>query len=975
MKLFSPKKHKSTQKPSATKARAADRGASAPLAPKKAELSLFFQKPADLPPDVVARLGKECQQGRERFESFNLSRLKLAFGSFDEPMKKALFEILYLLHVNDPKLEEWRFKVKTRSEQGEREVERCMNLYLEGCPSGVAGMDQLPEVFLDEFSEHIREVFDASSPLPTTDNPAVVGVFSIGSIGTIGHKHLSSDLDLEVLYHTSPFFIPLKERDDNYYKTVLLLKTKQKIAEIKKKSKIGAKGFTPELNKKLAQKVQQALHTKFPLLERHLLLKNLNLADYYLKKPSKDLRQKVIAEVGGLLKNYQTSADQETLLKKRINLIQDYVNQKYPSAEIYLFPLSEHQMAEGAFSSTLESKESSGSAYEKILNYDTLMPGIYFNNSIPTHFLFSQALNNGKNMERLIDFLRFGILDEVYQGGGHNLNHQGPTPDLSYEYVADHHTAIYWEAFKASYGNLPKALLNLLRYEMLLVPKLNKTVIQLIKYPDCIDSWACEAESREKEGFIFSSAAVLELEKNFDPLQFDPWWLRYKALKIGYSSDGLIPGIELEEMEEITTLIDLCFALHVKLSDVFHYRKGNGPHREEVLAEFLAQAFPLGSKNRKVLDAVFIGETSEVARLEQRLKKVFKTSVERVLKKTGHYEKDQSLEENPEVAIWFHFYQKNFEYGPEVVPKGILSHLQVPRGQVLIGFEPGKGWFFKSIQKHKTQRYTDLANLPEEIILVDHCRFLWGLAYCNQNGYYGILDRGTLKERYTSLALMGSKLNLNDKVDDQYAFINPSQVEQIMLTIERFFPRTKPNYLTVIHEKQKITHVYVFLNLLRFGLVEFLFRDNLGVLRLKSIPCPNMKKRYQTYEHAFLDALQDKELEQRITALFLALHTHPQLIPCVAWVNSNSFVTSHSVTNIKKKEKDLNQALAQRIMHLPGLPPLVVGDVVAHQTLVAIWVVNNPVVLPGQPQQAHIVVFTGGRLGLQTITLLGKIRL
>ena len=69
---------------------------------------------------------------------------------------------------------------------------------------------------------------------------------------------------------------------------------------------------------------------------------------------------------------------------------------------------------------------------------------------------------------------------------------QGHTPDLQPSYVAEHYTAVYWEAFKASYGNLPKATLNLLRYETLLEAKLNKTIIQLIKDPQMLDKMRLE---------------------------------------------------------------------------------------------------------------------------------------------------------------------------------------------------------------------------------------------------------------------------------------------------------------------------------------------------------------------------------------------------------------------------------------------------------------------------------------------------
>ncbi len=43
-----------------------------------------------------------ANKGLEFFTRFNESRLDLAFSSFSEPMKHALFEVIYFLHVNVP---------------------------------------------------------------------------------------------------------------------------------------------------------------------------------------------------------------------------------------------------------------------------------------------------------------------------------------------------------------------------------------------------------------------------------------------------------------------------------------------------------------------------------------------------------------------------------------------------------------------------------------------------------------------------------------------------------------------------------------------------------------------------------------------------------------------------------------------------------------------------------------------------------
>ncbi|NIP71860.1 MAG: hypothetical protein GWO16_01965, partial [Gammaproteobacteria bacterium] len=40
--------------------------------------------------------------------------------------------------------------------------------------------------------------------------------------------------------------------------------------------------------------------------------------------------------------------------------------------------------------------------------------------------------------------------------------------------------------------------------------------------------------------------AVKELEDEFPELLADPWWLRYKALKIGFHEDGGVTNITRE---------------------------------------------------------------------------------------------------------------------------------------------------------------------------------------------------------------------------------------------------------------------------------------------------------------------------------------------------------------------------------------------------------------------------------------------
>ena len=87
---------------------------------------------------------------------------------------------------------------------------------------------------------------------------------------------------------------------------------------------------------------------------------------------------------------------------KRLALIQKYIEDKFPKAEIYMFGMSLDMYRAGRYMSSLDFKESSGSAYELILNYETLMPGIQFTPGVPAHFCFPTAVNNDRQSRRIL---------------------------------------------------------------------------------------------------------------------------------------------------------------------------------------------------------------------------------------------------------------------------------------------------------------------------------------------------------------------------------------------------------------------------------------------------------------------------------------------------------------------------------------------------------------------------------------------
>ncbi|MDH5561829.1 MAG: hypothetical protein OEY59_13350, partial [Deltaproteobacteria bacterium] len=678
----------------------------------------------------------------------------------------------------------------------------------------------------------------------------------------------------------------------------------------------------PETKARLQKEAREKTARLFPILYRHLITQQHLNIKMLLENDNPTLRTQLAKEIINLIKHItgvksaSIKKTKESLLKERIQLIQEYVNLKFPAAELYLFPFSEIDMKKGRFSSTLESKESSGSAYELILNYDTLMPGIYFTPVIPAHFIFHQDINNApKTYGEIIDYIRFDLLNRIYGDLKHRMMDQGPTPDLDVDYVARHNGALYWEAFKATSGNLPKALLNLFRYESFLEEDTGKTVIQLIKNPGLLDDYIAgnpETDEIPVNSPFLPSWKLPDFELAFPELAFDPWWMRYKALKISYNEQANVSEIKKDELTEISAIIDLAFALHVRLSDVFTKPgsvKKMDSHREKVLSDFLKFAFPPDSARRKQLENIFVGEISEVNHFEETMRDLFKKLIQRVKKKIEQ-RLEGEVEKKEEFDIWYHYYQEHFEPKENTIKRTILKHLMVPRGRLQIGLMGKSGWFFKSLQKasgmgKRFDTFDILDQLPDQAVLFENTGFLSGLAHCIFNGYYGILDEGTLKERYTSLELDGKHMDLGNQSDNQFAFINPAQVEKMMLQILRLFPQKKVDHRDCLYEVRKIKELFIFINLLNFGKVSFLYRDNLNTVFFDEIENPSLHERAKQFNRSYFDFFHAPELHKTLSYFIQNQKIDLRDIKLKIWVNTNSFETNHVASNVAKKEDEL----------------------------------------------------------------------
>lgn len=889
----------------------------------------LFDKGVTLQKERVALLQKGLDEGLAFFNEFNEERMKLAFQNFTEDMKKALYEVIFFLHVNDPAFSEVKFTgIELEHVYGitrEHAYEATANLYLEGAPHGVEGIENLPEVFREEFFEYLDSEFSVRPRASDTDFCPIVSISSLGSIGTIGHKPFVSDLDLQVQYEMEPFRIDVSAWNDEKLIEALKLELSNWVQRARVKKKIQSEALK---NPKVQEELQKIAHAQvqkaYPQLYKYLLR---NQGDYKKELSSPkglQLRQAFLHEMMALIKQDGQRKrapglkQKEELLKKRKDMIQGYIEKKFPKAEIYLFLADNPNFRKGYHGTTLESKEASGSAYELILTYDVLMPGIQFTPMIPAHFIFPKIINDAPAFyDRTIDYIRFGAV-KIYNQYVDRLTDLGATPAVTPRYVLAHRGMIYWESFKAASGNLAKALLNLFRIEMIHEEKYLIMIIELIKNPSRLDKFITSPTEEELNGegpkaFGLRPCELLEMEKALPLLLKDPWWHRYKVLKIAF---GELSYLGREERKRISQIIDLCFGLHVKVSEVFK-KAGDtrtfDSYREQFLVDFLKRAFPEGSTQRTFLEHVNIGEPKAVIKFENELKSLFKSSLGRILEiEAKHGIPDESNQK--EFEIWYHYYQKNFEPPPNMVRKSILHHLKVPRLRLQAAFQPQeKRWLVRSMQTESKQgkrfdAFGVLNELPDEVDLVNAPNFTYALADCVLNSYYGYVNRGSLKEKKSILEFDPAATYKAELIDEKYAYIRPDNFVRLADRISEFFVYRTYHYLDTTKPKYYV-EIFFMLNLMRFGQLSILYRDNLTDWYLDEFEIPDIRKLAHQLCANHSGTFKSKRLQKTIL-LFLRerkINLSDEHVKTQFWFNPNSALTNHAANKVVEKENDLSE--------------------------------------------------------------------
>jgi hypothetical protein len=424
--------------------------------------------------------------------------------------------------------------------------------------------------------------------------------------------------------------------------------------------------------------------------------------------------------------------------------------------------------------------------------------------------------------------------------------------------------------------------------------------------------------------------SVLEVEREFPLLRMDPWWLRFKALKIAFGSPNGIQGIEAEERQRLSNAIDIGFCLHVRIADVLgpHGEPGEaGSHRDKVLRAFLRAGFPEGSSRRIFVENLMFGDARGLLFLEQEFRDLFQRSMTRVEQKMARLDVHGHAGNQKELDLWLNYYLDNFRPASRVVPRCMMKHLRKPRVGIDISYRPERGWIFMSIQKIERgglppRQSSQVLYLPDRLTLFETPNFFMGLAHCILNGYVGTYRDDSGSEQRTVFEVDRQRVLQGNPIDDELAWLSAEQVERLVQRVAASFPYQSVDYRNVLKPERKVTGVFICLNLFRFGRVSILYRNNVNAWYCEEADLPALVANAESAA-ADAEALVNGEAIHQHVHQFLQLNKiDPAQVPIDVWVNPNS-LASGRVKDYHALRKSFEQGtpLRDRILERNGVNP------------------------------------------------------
>ena len=804
-------------------------------------------------------------EGLRTANNINSFRMNLAMENFTEETKCALFEVLFFLHVNDPKFTNYEFTpYNDPTEKGNSDKKHNACLYIPNCMAGVLGVNDLNPIIKKDFLLYCYRNFGYKG-LPEYKYYSIVSVCSIGSVGTIAHKSGKSDLDIQLQYELYPPNLP----------SAFINRSSIKQAVNNIFNKLG-ESVGQEEGEITNSQVKAQILKRYPVISKYL---DSNDDDFVqLCSTNPHLIESLIIELDSLYqvyiihKNRTLYVQRETLFQKKAKLLEEYLQVKFPNSEIFFFAYSTENYRKGKHGNTKKSKEASGSAYELILNYEVLLPGIHFNSVVPSHNVFNLKTNDNLRLYKILMVLiksNFG-LNQIFKLQNHLVD-LGNTPALDRQYIVSHFGSVYWESFKASQGNLPKAFLNLLRIETMLWHDNAETVIRAIKDQSLFNTRPIRDKEEEDEfglnipeNKLFTLSDFAEAEEKFVNLCYDPWWIRYKILKCSYED---APGIiTLKERYQITSVIDICFAIHLMLSEVMKdemdnaFKEGSLSYRRSFLTYFYNNAFPPFSENRQRINNIFLGNIDTINNFEKELKELFHNCIKRV-EFNCKINPDKFAANREEFNIWHHYFKKYFIPPKNMIPRGLFKQ-NVNYGNRINVHYKDKQWIFyfyleSKAKNPKTFLVSKNNEKQHEVELFRHQSIMYGFAYCVLNGYFKADLDSELRRASSSIEVNTDNFQELDKTSAKLLAESGQLMAQFI--IEKFRP-FYVDYRDCLNDDQSIKDACIFVNVLIFGRLDILYRDKLDNWYYYGYTCDSIRsnsKFLHTHQDEFF---QNKEL-------------------------------------------------------------------------------------------------------------------
>ena len=255
--------------------------------------------------------GEKSRGGLEFYNRYNDSRLALAYGGFDAPMRNAIFELIFLLNHNDPKLARWQYTARRfETGQGKREVvgrPRTVDLYLEGAPAGLTAIRSLAPRLRADYERYVLDTF-RMDPYGDGGGKAefpIVALQAVGSTGTIGQKPGESDLDLQVIYETSPFAFDSTQWNDKVLGQALNQEYRLWLQVLARKQHLTPDKLLDEpVKKKLQEEATQRLKAGYPYLYRALTDQEHRFAEQLVRTEDRALRARGLPGKFHLIKTF-----------------------------------------------------------------------------------------------------------------------------------------------------------------------------------------------------------------------------------------------------------------------------------------------------------------------------------------------------------------------------------------------------------------------------------------------------------------------------------------------------------------------------------------------------------------------------------------------------------------------------------------------------------------------------------------------